>query len=285
MRNYTNTLVFENIFDTPPTGDVDLRDLYQGLIFPTVKVVEENCGTTSGKLEDNTYRIVGETELATGIPLSKPRIDQLLASGVYKVAIAKISSCISVGGICKRCYVADFPGESVPTVGTTKVIPPEEDMGIDILRGVAGDTSFQLTRDTTLFKKIKVYVDGVLQTSGYSVSGRTLTFSTPIALTTNVVIKYIDNYYLIFLKYLAKSYSGSIMGIRALVDRSVMPIKTPLLTSLISQSKLELIRNKMKEIPTIPQDYRDYLGSENIPDPVEEALLILALYAVYGSIR
>jgi hypothetical protein len=283
MRTYTNSLVFENIFDTAPTIDVDLIDLYTSITTPRVQIIELNCGTTSGKLRDVTYRIVGETELSTNLPLSRSRIDQLLSSGIYKVATAHTATCTSTGGICQRCYQSDFPKNPIPAVGSYTLIPPEAPIKVDIMRGTLGTSYFQLSDSPSLYKRIDVYIDGLLQMGGYTVGNDSITLSTPLTLTTSVVVKYIDDYYLVFLKYLASSYSGSLIGIKEIPDNALLPIKTSLLSSLISKNKLELIRNKLKGIPSIPQNFKDYLDTNNIPDTLEESLLMISLYNVFSN--
>lgn len=285
MRTYINTLLFENILDFPPVGDANVLELYNSVVTPMVSIVEANCGTTSGELEDISYSIVGETELATNTPLTRNRIVQLVSQGIYKINLANTASCISTGGICQRCHTASYPTESVPAVGSKVRLYPEHILRVDVSDSTPGQKYFTLLIDPSYSKKILVYVGGVLLTSGYTISGTSLTLASPPLDVTDVVVKYVSDYNPVFMKYLASTYSGSLVGIKPLVGKLGLPIKSKLLTSIIDVNTLEMVRDKIKNMQSVPQDYRDYIGSvdkNTVHNPLEDAILLLVLYNMYN---
>jgi hypothetical protein len=287
MRTFTNTLLFENILDTTPTGDGNVSDLYTTITSPTVQVVEANCGTTCGELDDVTYARVGEMELATSLYLTKDRIDQLLGQGIYSVALANTSTCVSKGGVCQRCYSASYPANTIPAVGSNVAIPSEVALRVDVLEATPGQSTFALTLDPSTSKRVYVYVGNSLLANnvGYSITGTTLTLATPIPVVTNVVVKYVSNYYGMHMNYLANTYSGSLIGVKPTISKVLLPIRSLFLTSLIDANKLQSVRDVVSSLSAIDQAYIDYINKGTIRNTLEEALLLMALYNIYSGIR
>jgi hypothetical protein len=283
MRSYIGLLVFENIFNYVPEGIPDLTNLANTIFTPNVLVVENNCGTTLGRFEVINFESQGIVELATGDFLTPERIGQLLSSGTYEIATRHTSSCISKGGVCAKCYNSTFPSEPMPKVLDRVTFKPEFLINSEVITVEAGSTSYNIVTNAELFSKVYVWVDGVLQTLGvdYTIEGAVITPTIPIAEKIDIVVRCVEFDTRPYLSWLANTYSGSILGMKS-TSNPRLPVRTLLLSSMLSQNRLQLVSELVKDIPSMPSDYAEY--ADSIKDTLEKGLYLLALYCIYSNV-
>ena len=82
-----------------------------------------------------------------------------------------------------------------------------------------------------------------------------------------------------YLNYLAKTYSGAIMGALPLPSPP-LPLRPGLFEELVSHEEMNMMVREMSPLK-IPADEVDYLN--NIDGKFERALMILAYYGAYGN--
>jgi len=279
MRSYSALIVFEGVLDTMGTSDVDLTSFANTVFSPTVQVVETNCGTTLGYKRAVTYEIEGNVELATGVPISKDRIDQLLASGVYQVKTRTLHTCISQGGVCATCAAAHQNTSVLPSVGALVQVLPVYEVAAEVVVVPANATSVTLITSPDVYTEARVYSNGVHLTSGYSISGTT--FTPPVSSSMKqYAIRYFTSTRAPFLGWLASTYSGSLLGLKPLPSQP-LPIRTLLLSSLIQGSVLTQLVANVPSTSAIPEDMLRYLSQ--IQSPLEKALFLLTLRAIYDN--
>jgi hypothetical protein len=280
MRNYSSLLVFEDIFNYIPSGFPDLVSLASMIFTPNVPVVSTDCGTTLGYWQTVNYQLEGAIELATGEVISRAMIDTLLAAGTYSIATRSVSTCIAPGGVCQACYHASNQADPVPAVNSRVTIKPEYPVTTDVIAGQVGVSTYDLTPADDTYQWAYVYIQGVLQpVSSYTILNSVLTFNTPLAYANNIVVHYTSLNTSPFLVYLAKTYSGSMLGMNPL-PAPLLPLRSLLIESLISQSKLQLVIGYTSEISTIPEQFVTYIDS--IADSLEQALYVIAINCIFA---
>ena len=123
-RNYVNTLLLESAMDSINTSDPLLWSVADTTMAPVVEITEEDCGTLLGESTLTDYDAEGLTELATGVPLSRSRINTLRSLGQTFVDVRSIRSCIAPGGLCRACYAASRPTPiaNVPNFANVKLL-------------------------------------------------------------------------------------------------------------------------------------------------------------------
>lgn len=123
-RNYVNTLMLESAMDSINTSDPLLWSVADRITSPVVTLVEEDCGTLLGEEAPLSYDSEGLTELSTGSPLSRSRINFLRGLGNLSVSVRSLRSCISHGGLCRTCYQASRPSPliSLPNFANVKLL-------------------------------------------------------------------------------------------------------------------------------------------------------------------
>ncbi len=283
MRTYTGFLLFEEVLDFLPGVVPDLDLFIQTLISPIVQVTEADCGTVIGKKVDTKYQSEGLIELATGNPLTKTRVNFFLAAGTYTIPVRHLHSCVTVNGICQKCYSGTYLDATIPTLGSIISLPNEYNYTTDFVVGDGTITSFTLTQASNLYTKILVMLDGVLQTSGYTVVDDTLTFAVAPANGVHILFKYYKNTGQPYIGYLAETYSGSLMGMKALPTQT-LNIRPSLQQNSITDEELNKAETLLKKhFKDISSSYLQYL--ETIPDKLERAIYIATLYGLYANIR
>lgn len=282
MRSYSGLLVLENIYDYIPGNNPDIVNFSRSIFSPSVLVTKDDCGTTLGNIQPVNYELEGHVELATGEVISRARIEQLLFQGIYTIATRTLDTCIAPDGVCRRCYEASRPRLVVPDVGTRVTIEPEYEISTTALSGTPDQMTYSLELDTTQYVDLYVYIQGVLQSSSaYTVSGKQLALTTPLASNQNIVVRYTAPNRAPFLVWLAATYSGSVLGMKPL-PAPMLPIRAQLLTSLVPQNRLELLMSYTQELTKIPQELRDYMLQ--IKHPLERALYMLTINSVFANV-
>lgn len=281
LRSYAGLLVLEDIFDYVPTNDYDVVTLANQIFSPNLQVIEEDCGTTLGLYQTVNYDIEGKVELANDTPLTKARIDQLLFNGTYSVYIRSTSTCISNNGICVKCYEASFPRESAQVNDRVNVYP-EYSLGTDINELEVGDTQVTLTKAPDEYTYLYAYSDAdLLDTNQYSISGTTLTLLSPIDKSVNFVVRYTSYNRAAFLMYLARTYSGSLLGMQPLPSE-LLPIRSLLLIALLDTNVIDSLVRTVQSSKAIAPELIEYV--DVIVDPLEKSLYLLVLISLYNNV-
>lgn len=281
MRSYAALLVLEDIFNYVPTSFPDVVGL-AGMIFtPNLPIVSVDCNTTLGDFKTVNYELEGAVELATDLVISKNRIDQLLYSGVYEISTRSTSTCVAHEGICQKCYNASNQYRAIPAIGSRVTIEPEYLVKTDVINANSGDITWRLSQPASTYQSVHIYVQGVLQNPAtYTITNQTLTFNTALASAANVVVHFTRNNLSPFLVYLAKTYSGSLLGMASL-PAPALPIRSLLLKSLIPDTKLQSVVEYTTELPQVSQEFKNYLTT--IQDPLEQSLFALALNCIFAN--
>jgi hypothetical protein len=283
MRTYSALLLFENLFDFIPTDNVDMVNLARSIIEPNLLIVESDCGTTLGKFENINFEVEGLVELATDLRLDRLRIENLLSQGIYELATRHTSTCISKNGVCVKCYAATYPDEPVPEINDRVNISPEYLVNAELISAKLGIVTYPIQTLSTTYDKVYVYSEGVKLISGtdYSISNDVLTLSVGPAYDKNIVIRCIKNDTFPFIVWLANTFSGAIFGMDPLPSQP-LPVRSLLLSSLLTENRLQLISEYISDLKTIPESYITFI--DTIRDPLEKALYMLALYCLYSNV-
>ena len=282
LRSYSSLIVLETVFDSIPNVDPDVTTFADLLFSPNVNVVEQDCGTLLGEIITLDYTSEGIVELATGLPLSKDRIEQLLAQGIYTVKTRSLSTCISTNGVCQACYHASRQSVGIPSVGATIRIYPEYVSEVDVFAVTAGTTTFIPSLTTDLYDYAQIYYEGTLYpSSSYTITDTLITLNSGLPANGNLVIRYVSVTRTPLLYWLADTYSGALLGIKSLPYPKLF-LKKSLLTGLVMESVLELLVGKISGLTAVPNEISSHLV--NIMDPLEKSLFVLAIYSVYLNV-
>lgn len=282
MRTYSGFLLLEDVLDYLPASNGTLYNFAKSILNPVVTVVSEDCGTTLGKIIEINYEVEGRIELSTGNPITETRILNLLALGIYKIAIRSLDSCVALNGVCRTCYHGTFLDLTSPAIGTKTKIVPEYNYQTDVARGDGVKTVFDLTEDPANYTKVLVIQNGVIMLSGYIISGLTITLTVPPALGVNIVIHYYKNTAQPFMGYLANTYSGSLLGLKALPTQAVH-LRPSLFHIVLSDVQIDLAKEELNTAyPLVTAPYIDYIG--HVKDKLEKSLYIAVLYGLYSNV-
>lgn len=284
MRSYSNYLLFEDILDNLPVSSALLQQVATMLIYPSVTIIEEDCGTLLGKVVDLNFELEGFTELATGVSLSRTRINTLLSQGNYKIHIRDLHSCTSKGGICRKCYEATFLGETAKPINTITTLTPKLNYQTDLINGNNIKSTFTLSQTSDDYYSVLVIKDGAIYPdSEYVLGYDTITFITlPVPTTTEVyTIHYYKENSEPLLGYISKTYSGGLLGLQPLPALNLI-LNEKLYLSIVSDGFIPLMIKELNNYRTIPTTFLQYI--DNIQDKLEKIIFMLLLYAVYGNI-
>lgn len=280
MRSFTNFLLFEDTLQYIPNTAPGIYRAANLLLNPTVSIVETDCGTLTGVKEALTYNSEGLWELATNEALTRDRITHLLSQGQYTVNIRDQSTCISDGGLCQSCFNATILNRATfAQVGNKVSITNQYAYYTDLFTGPGAQ--FTLSKTPDLYNNIIVLQNNnIISPSFYSISGTSLTLSNSIPPNQTLVVFYLKFSDNLLLSYLAKSYSGSLIGLLPLLD-TLLPIKPALYQSLLSDTMMTLMKIEISGYPNIPLSMIDYI--DVITDKLEKALYIILLYVINDS--
>jgi hypothetical protein len=288
-RTYSNFLLFENVLDSLTEGpDVIMAQAVNTLLNPIVTIIEEDCGTLIGNLVDTTFEIEGFVEVATGDPLTQARIITLLGQGQYLTGIRSLHTCLSHsgGGICRKCYEGSFLGSTAPTVGTKLSIKSIIQYQTDVIRGNGYSSVFPLSQTSDDYYSVVVINQGqVVDPSEYTLGYNYIQFPTilPINSTTGTyTVHFMDESTNPFQGYIAKTYSGGLLGM------AILPTVNPLLreslyNDQLSDSFLSLMADLLSKLSEIPSTHLEYV--DRIHSKLEKVLYMLYLFAIYSNIQ
>ena len=283
MRTYSSFILFEDVLDFAPVDNPDLYDFVQHVTRPRVKMVEEDCLTKIGKLIDINFEIEGRIELATDLVITKTRIEEILADGIYRLAVRNLYNCTTQDGICRRCYAGTYIDQVAPAVGTFLRLEPEYNYQTDVFKCDGVKTDFPLSEIIGDYTKLLVIINGVIQTSGYTVSSANiLSLGSAPAIGTNVVVKFFKITAQPFVGYLAETYTGSLLGLRPLTTQTIN-IRPSLAQTLFTDQELDIVKEKLAtSYRTITRNYLEYI--DNISNKLEKAVYLSMLYGLYSNV-
>lgn len=285
MRTYSALLLFENLLDSIPTDSPDMVNLSRAILEPNVQIVENDCGTTLGRFETVNFELEGTTELATGLPMSRSRIEYLLSQGIYEIATRHTSTCISKDGICAKCFIGTYPLQNPPSINDRVDVTPLYLVNSEIISVKQGDTQYSIETDSVMFDTSYLYKDGVLLLEGdnkdYTLENNVLKLNVPPVSDYIMVLKTLRKNTFPFVVWLANTYSGSIFGMDPLPAQS-LPLRTLFLSSLLDENRLQLVSEYVAQLDSVPEGYADFANT--IKDPLERGLYLLSLYCVYSNV-
>lgn len=281
-RNYSNFLMFEGVLENSTTNTSALSTLKKSVLTPQVSIVEGDCGTLLGNLTELTFNKEGSISLEDGnVALTRNMILSKFSSGQYFIKLRSSSTCISQDGVCQSCYYGSNIHTTPPTIGTLVQIPPVYEIVSEVIAGDGSTLTFPLTTDSSLYDYFLIVLDGVVVASGVTLLDGSLVFDTAPVLGSKYIIRHFRSSSLPLLGYFAKTYSGSLLGVKSM-DTPRLPMRESLYLKAIDDGVLKMAVEEVKKIRGVPTTYLEYLSS--VPSKLEQALLALYLNAVYGAI-
>lgn len=282
MREYSSFLLLQDMLDYLPNTVPDLYNFGQTITHPAVTVREADCRTTVGRIVAIDYTLEGYIELATNTILVKSRLDTLLAAGIYTVAIRDLHSCITANGVCQQDYAGTYLDQIVPAIGTTIKLLPDFNYQTDVFRGNGSTVSFTMTQTPPAYYKVLVFINGARVTSGYTIVGNTFTPAATLAPNIDACLKYYKLTTQPYIGYLAQTYAGSLLGMKALPTLD-LHLRSSLAQQLITEAEVQIAKQTLtRNYPLINTDYVDYI--DTIKDRLEKSLYITLLYAIYSNV-
>jgi hypothetical protein len=282
MRTYSSFLLFEDVLDYCPQDNTTLYQFVQRFTKPRVLIVEEDCLTKVGKSTEINYEIEGLHELATDVVIDKARIETLLGQGIYHVAVRNLFSCVTKTGVCRKCYGGTYIDITAPTVGQYTLLQPEYNYQTDVIIGDGAKMTFDLSQPSTEYTKALIIANGVIQTTGYTISGSTLTATVAPANGAHVVVKFYVITAQPFVGFLARTYTGALLGLQPL-QTETLNIRPSLLQTLLTEEEIEIVKTELaRSYKVVTSNYVDYIDS--IDDKLEKSIYLGMLYGLYSNV-
>jgi hypothetical protein len=151
-----------------------------------------------------------------------------------------------------------------------------------VLTATGTQTVFTLSETSDDYLNALVIIAGVIQSSGYTIVGTTLTFSSPPPTNNRIVVKFYRNTTQPFMGYLADSYSGALLGMKGLPTQK-LNLRTELLQTNVTDDKINSVKYELLQLyKTIDPTYIQYVDS--VPDRLEKGLYLIVLYGIHASL-
>ena len=273
------------------------------LVNPTSKIIEADCGTLLGSVVTPIdYTLVGSIELANSTPINTYRVAQLLNGGISPVPYIRVrtlSTCVSHGGVCALCYASAYgvdpvlldgswtlngasplTGSQLLPTGTVVNLPSLYVFATDIIVGDGISTTYNVSYTSAQY--VATSYNPILNPEVVSLTDTSITFSSVRQPSDIFVLHYYIESSDPFLEYIAKSYSGSLLGIAPLSSYPLL-LRPSVYQTMFSDSQIAVMKNELTiYAPTIPTGMLDYC--DTIRDPLEKVLFILYLYAIFANI-
>lgn len=284
MRTYSGYLLIEDLLDDLPDSSATIKRIASGLINPTVKIVEEDCGTLIGKKVSLGFSHIGGLDLALDERLTRGLITSLLEAGDYYRRIRHPAYCSSKGGVCAKCAFATLM--YMPTVGSQVQMFSEIVSGSFSYRGTAITNSFVLDLTEEESDRLEVFVNSTL-TNNYEVSvtsdGYMRVYVPDQTGSFDVDIRAWKRTSSPFISFLSKTYSGSLLG-ASKMEGYDLPVRAGMLQEYTTDSRILLVEEALQEYSkNIPDGYLDY--STRIRDPLERTLYLICLYGIFNDLE
>lgn len=275
-RTYSNYLLFEGVLDSlaaPEAGVGIVQSMARDVMSPTVKVIEEDCGTALGTEGEITFNVEGDYVLTQTPPLTYQDIYNLLSQGKYKAKFRSTSSCISKGGVCRVCLRGSMLGEVPPLVGEYVKLVQEFNYRSERLQGTGSTKNYSLRDDYDI---AKVIIEG-------QVAHTILPDATQVEVNTShtFLIRYYSCDSSSLLGYLGRTFSGGLLGISPLPTPPLV-IKESLYNQVLSEAQISLLEEEVTNLGNVEDRFLDY--SKSIHSRLEKSLFLLFLFAVFSDI-
>lgn len=296
-RSFANFLLFEDLFDNLDQTNLTLVTLANQIFAPYVTIVQENCGTKSGKLIDVTPSINGQVKLIFNgvlnpdrtIPLSyrisNTDINTWLGASLYTTRVRELHNCTSLGGVCGVCYASTF-NTAAPEVGTQVQIKNQYILHTDSHLTSSSVDTYSISSDPATYHFLQVYLGNVLleENTDYTLASDSLSLTLTSMPTTGnyLTINSIIYSNKPFLSYLAGTYSGSALGISSITQQ---PTTLPLgfIDRNISEGQLMLLYDQVKNNSYVDQTTLDFYNSTR--NRLEKALFLITVASIYNDIQ
>lgn len=145
VRSYANSMLMENLFKQKSMPDLNraLKSFSTKILMPSVKIVEDNCGTLIGRnVSADDDSMMGLLALDTDTLIDDAYLVEKYTQGIYTIRVRDTSACTSPGGICRRCLHGTFVRlgftDTVPAIGTTVRMPTDPESYINYLGNTYG---------------------------------------------------------------------------------------------------------------------------------------------------
>ena len=178
MKTYANFLYLGNLLAQCPDTNPVIYGLYTRLFKPTIKIVEEDCGTKVGQIRPiipTSNKSVGYIELSNlDTPMTPVRIRTLLANTpLTSFRVRLLPACTSTGGICRKCLWASYEYID-PLFNRNDIVGTVDYPNISTVPTVGQSVSFDFTlAKSTLFLShlVNGYSGSLLGMKSYLLDG------------------------------------------------------------------------------------------------------------------
>jgi len=289
MRSITSTILFEEALDLIPTGLTATYNSVTRILQPIITIDPDvtDCGTKLGEKQALTLDLIGRVELATGLVINRVRLNNASSSGLTSLFIRSMSTCIAPNGICKTCWQATRQYDVV-SLGSKQQVTPEFIIQTETYEALVSQTVWTVSYDPSQYDVLYLYSSaGLIPKSSYTVSGKTITFGSPLPADTGagagsavstLTVKYAVKTYVPFVHWLASTYSGSLLGMSA-IPSQYLPIRKELHESLIPIGEVGTLEARVLGSSLTPSSVSTWLP--NVTGTLEKAIFVSLLNALY----
>lgn len=260
MRSFSSFLLLENLMYAVPSTLPSLKAIAERLFRPTVKLIEDDCETKIGlnrgvrALTSVLWTPVsGVSRLPyeymvnlDGSTITPTQLLDLVSTGVDTIKVRHPSTCVSQGGICRKCYYSSL------LLSTSDYVDP------------SNVVVYNYHDSPPLYSEVAIPVVGASVTLRTAI-GDVKPFAQP---SQRAIFSYI-----------AGTYTGAILGVGSF-DNFPLPLKPSLMSKLINRNLLDRAFGELASLKDIPGTYLRFI--ESIEDPFEKAASVVSLYALSG---
>lgn len=282
MREYSGTLLFENVLDDIVTGNTYVDNLINRILAPSVRIKEADCGTALGEVITLDYSAQGLIELATGLPLTHARITSLLSSGIYKVSVRTLHTCQTVDGVCLSCYNSSLPNAPEQDVGDVVTVRNQFVLLEETLVLKAGTHTYPLAYDKSVYEYDFIVVSTDNSTLSYSLSDTSITLTGTVVDNETLSLKYVVYSNRPLMAMLSATFSGSLLGMRSLREYKTT-LNPRILRNSITAQEVDGLYAVTSGLGTVPSNMLRY--STSITDNLEKALFLLTMFILHSSMN
>lgn len=231
MRSFANFIYFGNTYLPINFGNAYVKGAYDRIFKPLVKIVEEDCGTKLGATQAVNEKVIGRLELSNSdTPIAAGagnRYQYLLQNLIPFVQTRAVSSCTSIGGICRKCLWGSYEYID-PNWSTNRLVldNPANYPSLSTIPAVGSQFKFDFTSDPTPFQS-----------------------------------------------YIARTYSGSVMGIKTYLN-DTLPLKEAIFQESLKDNVVAPFCRAMEDSGKV--SFIDLEYAKTINDNLEKVLFLIA---------
>lgn len=149
MKSYANFVYLRNLLASCPIENSVVYGMYNRVFKPVVTIVEEDCGTRIGTQRPVNNLAVGYLQIDNSdTPIIPSQVVSLLTAGTKLTYIRSVESCISEGGICRKCLHGSYEYID-PDFDRTTVLAEIDYPLIATVPSVGEAISFDFTGETS----------------------------------------------------------------------------------------------------------------------------------------